>query len=176
MARRAGFLGLLLLLALATPVLAAPAASAAPAPSTSQAEAEITSLLRGAVLALGKKDMGYLTSLLDPQAEVEVRGMGLNSRTVGRQRLRQLYGPELARAQAPRVEVRGVQVQPQGNRARLEASLLAFVTPEMPEGMESLGQFAQEVPVPGRLSALLEKQGRYWVFQRLLLVFPGGAR
>ncbi|MBI4799242.1 MAG: nuclear transport factor 2 family protein [Desulfarculus sp.] len=177
MAKALGYIGLLLL-TLAVPALAAPAPKAAPAaaPSPAQAEAEITALLQGATGALARKDMHHLTSLLDNQAEVEVRGLGLNRRTVGRQRVRALYGPELAAAEAPRVDFRGVQVQAQGTRARVEALLTAYVVPQLPEGLDLELLRQQRVPVPGRLSAILERQGSRWVFQRMLLVFPGGAR
>ncbi|MBI5523264.1 MAG: nuclear transport factor 2 family protein [Desulfarculus sp.] len=164
---------------LIAPVLAAPApraAAQAPAPSAAQAEAEIAALLQGAAQALARKDMTYLTGLLDNQAEVEVRGLGLDRRTKGRQRLRALYGPELAAAQSPGVDFREVRMRPQGNRATLEALLTAWVTPQLPEGLE-LGLLRQQrVPVPGRLSAILERQGARWVFQRMVLIFPGGAR
>jgi hypothetical protein len=165
-----------MLLALAGGLLPATALAAAPSSAATLAEAEVETLLYQAVAALARKDLGHLTGLLDERAEVEVRGLNLNRHTVGRQRVRALYGPELARAQKPRVEVRSLQVRASGSRARLEASLLAYVIPEMPEGMEGLGLFQEPLPVPGRLSALLEKQGRRWVFLKMLLVFPGGAR
>lgn len=136
--------------------LAAPTSSPAPAPAPANpaAEAEITAVLH--------------------QAEVEVRGLGQNSRVVGRQSLRQLYGPDLLRAKPPRMDLRDSQVRANGASARLEALVTAWVTPELPEGMEGLGQFTQEGQVPGRLSAILEKQERHWVFLKMLLVFPGG--
>ena len=170
MARLMGLVGLVLLLALAGTSLAAPAAAPAP---PSPADAEIAALLQGAAAALARKDINHLAALLADKAEVEVRGLNLDRRTVGRARVRQLYGPELASAESPTVEFRGVRVRAQGMGARLEAGLVAWVVPELPGGM---GQWQQQVPVPGRLSAILEKQGQRWVFQRLLLVFPGGAR
>jgi hypothetical protein len=150
-----------------------PGAAAATGPQT---QTEVRALLDQAGAALTRKDVSHLTALLDHKAVVEVRGMGLNQRTVGRQRVRQLYGPQLARAPEPRVEFSDVRVRAAGARANLEAALVAYVVPQLPEGMENLGLFQGAVPVPGRLSALLEKQGRHWVFLRALLVFPGGAR
>ncbi len=169
MAKAGVFWGILWLLALAAPALAAPAVA-------SPAQAEVESVLRQAGAALARKDLGRLTSLLDTHAVVEVRGLGLDRRTVGRQRLRALYGPQLALAQQPSVEFRDTRVRAQGSRASLETALVAYVVPQMPEGMENLGLFQGPLPVPGRLSALLEKQGRRWVFLKMLLVFPGGAR
>lgn len=177
MSKAGGYLCLLLLLGLAAPALAAPSPrAAAPSPSAAPAEAEVNALLRGAAAALARKDLGHLAGLLDHQAEVEVRGLGLDRRIVGRQRLRALYGPELARAQSPGVEFREVRVRPQGSRASLEALLTAWVTPQLPEGVDLGPWQPQRVPVPGRLSGMLVRQGPRWVFQRLLLVFPGGAR
>ncbi|MFH1036349.1 MAG: hypothetical protein V1806_17770 [Pseudomonadota bacterium] len=146
------------------------------ASSPAQAQAEVEALLNQASAALARKDARHLTAMLDDKAVVEVRGMGLNQRTVGRQRARARYGPELVRAPEPSVEFSDVRVRAAGARANLEAALVAYVVPQMPQGMENLGLFQGPVPVPGRLSALLEKQGRHWVFLRMLFVFPGGAR
>lgn len=169
---------LIALLALAGLALGAPAtppawaAPAQPGPAGGHLEVELGRLLQSAAGAVLRRDLGYLSALLEPQAEVTVRGLGLERRTVGRQRVRQLYGPELDQAGGlSSLEVGPPVVEPLGpGKARVMARFVAYVSPE---AMTGLAIPTQPMPLPGQMAGLVVHRGGHWFFQSLTVLLPG---
>ncbi len=159
----------------APPRVGAPTAETSPSatPASPQARAEVEALLRRVAAAYARKDAAALASLLDAEVVVTVRGMGLDQEVRGRQRVSRHFGPELAHAGRSRLEFGQPSLETRGPLARLGADLVAWVEPDLLPGLELP---RRELPLPGRLLALLEKRHGQWYFLRLTLLLPGAAR
>lgn len=163
----------------AGPAAGANATTPAPAPATTAAEpspavrAEIEALMARAAAAYARKDFKTLSGLTDERVALAVRGLGQDQDYHGREAVRRAFAPQLAALDSPRMDLGRPALAVKGDRAALATAFTAWSVAELWPG---LAASQRQVPVPGRIEAQLERQGKSWVFKRLTVLLPGAER